>query len=104
MLAQRLKIWISFENGRVLVQGTEDLNRAKSYTVNTGIYVMDPKVFGYIEAEKMVDFSKEVFPRLLEENVGLFGFQADGYWSDIGNIQQYRQAQFDLLDGKVVDH
>ena len=50
----------------------------------------------------MVDFSKEVFPRLLEENVGLFGFQADGYWSDIGNIQQYRQAQFDLLDGKVV--
>ncbi len=73
-----------------------------SHTVNTGIYVMDPKVFGYIEAEKMVDFSKEVFPRLLEENVGLFGFQADGYWSDIGNIQQYRQAQFDLLDGKVV--
>ncbi|WP_413380176.1 sugar phosphate nucleotidyltransferase [Alkalihalobacillus sp. 1P02AB] len=72
-----------------------------SDTVNTGIYVMDPKIFTYIEADSMVDFSKEVFPKVLADQAGLYGFEATGYWSDIGNINQYRQAHFDLLDGKV---
>ncbi|TGU91235.1 mannose-1-phosphate guanyltransferase, partial [Mesorhizobium sp. M00.F.Ca.ET.186.01.1.1] len=26
---------------------------------------------------------------------------ASGYWSDIGSLEVYRQAQFDLLDGRV---
>jgi mannose-1-phosphate guanylyltransferase / phosphomannomutase len=31
----------------------------------------------------------------------LFGYVADGYWQDIGNLDQYRQANFDALDGRV---
>ena len=31
----------------------------------------------------------------------LYGYVADGYWSDIGNLDQYRQANYDLLSGKV---
>ena len=32
------------------------------------------------------DFSKELFPRLLEAGAPLYGLVADGYWQDIGNI------------------
>src|SRR5688500_12728353 len=31
----------------------------------------------------------------------LYGYVMDGYWQDIGNLEQYRQANFDALDEKV---
>ncbi len=77
------------------------LSEVFSDTVNTGIYVMDPSIFSYIEEGKSVDFSKDVFPRLLEEKAGMYGYAADGYWSDIGNLEQYRQAHMDILNRDV---
>jgi mannose-1-phosphate guanylyltransferase / phosphomannomutase len=31
----------------------------------------------------------------------LYGYVADGYWQDIGNLDQFRQANFDVLDGRA---
>src|SRR5487761_1464478 len=53
-----------------------------SDTINTGIYVLEPEVFEHIEAGKPVDFSADVFPRLLDEGIPLFGYVAEGYWED----------------------
>ncbi|HEY65942.1 MAG TPA: NTP transferase domain-containing protein [Caldilineae bacterium] len=72
-----------------------------SDTVNTGIYVIDPEVLDLIEPGRSVDWSKDVFPRLLEEGEPIFGYVATGYWCDIGNVQEYMRASFDLLSGKV---
>ena len=47
-----------------------------SDTVNTGIYILEPKVLDYIPADKVVDFSQDVFPQLLANNDNLFGFVA----------------------------
>ena len=47
------------------------------------------------------DFSKELFPHLLERGKPLYGYVADGYWQDIGNLDQYQEANRDALDGKV---
>jgi mannose-1-phosphate guanylyltransferase / phosphomannomutase len=47
------------------------------------------------------DFSKELFPKLLEQERRLFGFVTDAYWEDIGTLEQYASAQRDVLDGKV---
>jgi len=38
-----------------------------SDTINSGIYVLEPKVFDYIAAERSVDFSGDVFPALLDD-------------------------------------
>lgn len=72
-----------------------------SDTVNTGIYILEPEVLQLFEKDVEFDFSKELFPLLLSQGKKLMGYVADGYWSDIGNLEIYRQAQFDLLDGKV---
>ncbi|MFZ3171461.1 MAG: sugar phosphate nucleotidyltransferase [Carboxydocellales bacterium] len=72
-----------------------------SDTVNTGIYILEPNVFEYIPKETFYDFSKDVFPLLLNAGAPLFGYIAAGYWSDIGNLAQYRQTQFDMLDGLI---
>ncbi len=72
-----------------------------SDTVNTGIYILEPQVFKYYESGTEFDFSKDLFPRLIQEEKPLYGYVASGYWSDIGNLSQYRQTQCDMLEGKV---
>lgn len=72
-----------------------------SDTVNTGIYLIEPEIFRYYEKGKAVDFSKDLFPLLLQAGAPLYGYVAEGYWSDVGNLAQYRQANYDLLDGKL---
>jgi mannose-1-phosphate guanylyltransferase/phosphomannomutase len=72
-----------------------------SDTINTGIYVLEPEVLRHIPTDRPYDFSKELFPYLLEMGRPLYGYVMDGYWQDIGNLDQYRQANFDALDEKV---
>ena len=72
-----------------------------SDTINTGIYVLDPEVLKHVPADRPFDFSKELFPLLLEMGRPIYGCVLDGYWQDIGNLDQYRQANFDALDEKV---
>jgi mannose-1-phosphate guanylyltransferase / phosphomannomutase len=72
-----------------------------SDTINTGIYVLEPEVLRHVPTDRPYDFSKELFPLLLEMGRPLYGVVCDGYWQDIGNIDQYRQANFDALDEKA---
>src|ERR671936_560686 len=72
-----------------------------SDTINTGIYVLEPEVLRHVPTDRPYAFSKELFPLLLEMGKPLFGFVAGGYWQDIGNLDQYRQANFDALDERV---
>jgi mannose-1-phosphate guanylyltransferase/phosphomannomutase len=70
-------------------------------TINTGIYVVQPDVLRYVPTDRPFDFSKELFPLLLEMRRPLYGYVVGGYWQDIGNLDQYRQANFDALDERV---
>jgi mannose-1-phosphate guanylyltransferase/phosphomannomutase len=72
-----------------------------SDTVNTGIYILEPEVFKMMAKGKNYDWSKDIFPKLLEEEKPLYGYIANGYWCDIGNIQSYRQANIDMMSGRV---
>src|SRR5918999_503987 len=66
-----------------------------SDTVNTGIYVLEPEVLRHVPTDRPYDFSKELFPLLLEMGRPLYGHVCEGYWLDIGNLDQYRQGDFD---------
>ena len=68
-----------------------------SDTVNTGIYVMEPEVLAEVPAGEVVDWSRDVFPRLLERGAPLYGWVADGYWEDVGTHESYLKAQADVL-------
>ena len=70
-------------------------------TVNTGIYVMEPEVFEHVEAGTAVDWSGDVFPRLLALGAPLYGHVAEGYWEDVGSLESYLRAQADVLQRKV---
>ena len=72
-----------------------------SDTINTGIYVLEPEVLRHVPDDRPFDFSKELFPLLLDMGRPIYGHVLDGYWQDIGNLDQFRQANFDALEGNV---
>ncbi|MFM9157363.1 MAG: NDP-sugar synthase, partial [Dolichospermum sp.] len=73
-----------------------------SDTVNTGTYILEPEVLDYLPENTECDFSKDLFPLLLAKNEPIYGYVSEGYWCDVGNIDAYRQAQYDALERKVV--
>lgn len=72
-----------------------------SDTVNTGTYILEPEVLQYLPTGTEADFSKDLFPALLANGEPMYGFVADGYWCDIGHLDSYREAQYDVLRGRV---
>ncbi|MCW3489303.1 sugar phosphate nucleotidyltransferase [Dethiobacter alkaliphilus] len=72
-----------------------------SDTVNTGIYILEPEVLQYVPEGAQFDFAKDLFPLLMQKGYPLYGYVAEGYWCDIGNIEQYHGAHLDILKGTV---
>jgi mannose-1-phosphate guanylyltransferase/phosphomannomutase len=72
-----------------------------SDTVNTGMYILEPSVFDYMEPARSYDWSQDIFPQILEEEKPLFGYIMPDYWCDVGNLNQYREAQYTVLDGNT---
>src|SRR5213083_1681883 len=72
-----------------------------SDTINTGIYVIEPRVLERYKVGESFDFSKDLFPQLLADGEPLYGYIASGYWTDVGSINEYARANADVLQGKV---
>jgi mannose-1-phosphate guanylyltransferase/phosphomannomutase len=72
-----------------------------SDTINTGIYILEPEVFDLMPEGKEFDFSKNLFPLMLEQKMPLYGYISPGYWKDIGTLPEYLLAHGDLLKGHV---
>ena len=72
-----------------------------SDTVNSGIYVVEPDVLDYFEPGKVFDFSQDLFPLMMKKADPLYGYVAEGYWCDVGNLQEYLRASGDILEKRV---
>lgn len=91
------------EGGRItsFIEKPQTWIDGQSYLVNTGIYILEPEIFDYIPDDEPFDFGRQLFPLLLQENVPLYGYEAGGYWSDVGTLHQYYQTQLDMIDRRV---
>ncbi len=78
-----------------------------SNLVNSGFYVVEPEVLKLVPAGKPFDFSKNLFPLMLESKMTLGGFHAKGFWVDIGDPASYLKANIWALNrlepkGKII--
>ncbi len=77
-------------------------SEAISNLANTGIYVFEPRVLDHVPESAFFDFAKDLFPALLAAGERVVGYDVGGfYWSDIGTLSAYKQAQRDVLAGLV---
>lgn len=78
-----------------------DWSETFSDQVNTGVYILSPKVLDKIPAGQPFDFARDLFPRLLADGDALFGYKDEGYWCDIGLLPALVRCNRDLLRGKA---
>jgi NDP-sugar pyrophosphorylase family protein len=72
-----------------------DKKDAPSHLINAGIYLIEPSVLKQIPSGRKVSLEREIFPGLAERGK-LRGFELSDYWFDIGNLSDYRKANFVL--------
>ncbi len=72
-----------------------------SDTVNTGAYVVEERALEQVPEHEAFDFSRDLFPRLLEAGVALHGHVVSGYWRDVGDPESYLAAHADFFDGTL---
>jgi glucose-1-phosphate adenylyltransferase len=79
--------------------GAEMQSEGRNYLASMGIYIFNKdlliKIFAENPDEK--DFGKEIIPRVLSE-YKVLSFQYEGYWTDIGNISSFFEANLGLTD------
>ena len=72
-----------------------------SDTINTGIYVFEPEILNYIPENKNFDFSKDLFPSIMASGTYIYGYNAKGYWRDVGNPDSYRTSLLEIAQGMI---
>lgn len=89
-------------DGRI-VRFLEKPDKAQVFsdTANTGMYILEPSVFELMETGKNYDWSQDIFPKLLEAGRPIYGYAMEEYWCDVGSLEQYRQAQYEMLAGQT---
>jgi mannose-1-phosphate guanylyltransferase len=70
-------------------------------TVNAGTYVLDPEAVAGVAPGRQVSVEREVFPALIAAGRPVYGLVSPAYWRDLGTPEQYLQATFDVLEGRV---
>lgn len=75
--------------------------RVVSDMVNTGIYIISPRVMELVPDGREFDFAKELFPLLLGKGEKILGIAMDGYWCDVGSPLSYYRCCVDALEGRL---
>ncbi|HEX5309914.1 MAG TPA: NDP-sugar synthase [Solirubrobacteraceae bacterium] len=68
---------------------------------NCGIYIFEPRIFDYFPKRPFVDWAKDVFPALLENDIPFHIHEIGEYWNDVGSLAELRQGTFDALRGEL---
>lgn len=103
--AENAKSAVDFNQNGLILEFKErpDPNDLKQNFVwsNAALYIFEPEIFNYIPENEMVDFGKDVFPKVLKDGKKVFAFPIDGYFIDIGTKEKLDQANTDFEKGLI---
>jgi glucose-1-phosphate adenylyltransferase len=90
---QELVNWVSPVGERQKAEG-------KEYMASMGIYVFNKETLSrmFEEHTNFTDFGKEIIPTAIHKGTKVKGYAYTGYWTDIGTIRSYFDANLDLAE------
>lgn len=80
--------------------GEEMKDKGKNYLASMGIYVFNKKdlIRLFNENPDATDFGKEIIPKAIDEGTKVCSYAYNGYWTDIGTISSFFEANLALTD------
>lgn len=91
--ADELDQWASETSSDMQAQG-------RNYLASMGIYVFSKEILLRLfdENPDATDFGKEIIPKAIEEGNRVASYSFDGYWTDIGTISSFFDANLALSE------
>ncbi|MFZ1847930.1 MAG: sugar phosphate nucleotidyltransferase, partial [Saprospiraceae bacterium] len=82
------------------VVSDKNMNSGKNYLASMGIYIFNRKALEELFEQNpdADDFGKEIIPVAIQDNRKVVSYQYEGYWTDIGNIRSFFDANLELTD------
>ncbi|MHA6727430.1 glucose-1-phosphate adenylyltransferase [Chryseobacterium sp. A301] len=75
----------------------QNKNKGNHYLASMGIYVFNKGIIRKMfEEDPGDDFGKDLIPNAIAKGYKTLSFQYDGYWTDIGTIESFYEANIDL--------
>lgn len=71
-----------------------------SNLANAGFYILQPQVIDYIPQDTFYDFGYNLFPELLSKGEKLFGYTTADSFLDTGTMENYHNAEREILEGR----
>lgn len=68
------------------------IEEAPSRLINSGYYILSPKIFNFIPDSDYAMMEKDIFPKLAELGL-LYGYKGEGQWFDTGTHERYEQVK-----------
>lgn len=97
--------FIEKPNSEVLADWTSEVSpinkkRGREYLASMGIYIFNRKALDdlFDTHPGATDFGKEIIPAAIAEGRKVAAYQYDGYWTDIGTIRSFFEANIELTD------
>ena len=99
----RITSFIEKPSADVIVDWKSDVSeemkqQGREYLGSTGIYIFNKDLLvELMNDESTVDFGKEIIPQSIEKHK-VISYPFEGYWTDIGNIDSFFEANLGLTD------
>ena len=69
--------------------------------INAGLYIIEPEVLALVPEGEKFDFSKQLFPMVLEKGWPMYAKTIDGVWFDVGHPSELIRAQHTLIQQRT---
>lgn len=76
------------------------LEEAFSNVINAGLYILEPEVLALVPEGEKFDFSKQLFPMVLDMGWPMYAQTINGVWFDVGHPMELIRAQHALIEGR----
>ncbi|MCB0659002.1 MAG: glucose-1-phosphate adenylyltransferase [Saprospiraceae bacterium] len=75
-------------------------NDGRHFLASMGIYIFNKRILRKLfdDHPEAVDFGKEIIPNAIKSGFNVASYAYDGYWTDIGTIKSFFQANLELTD------
>jgi NDP-sugar pyrophosphorylase family protein len=83
---------VTIDSDSRIIQFVEGADDQLSSLVNAGVYLIEPAVVAQIPPDQFCDFAKDIFPKLLAQQLPLYAHLIDGYCLGIDTPESYRRA------------
>ena len=71
--------------------------------VNAALYILSPKILNYINENENLDFGRDIFLKITNNNSGLYAYKTAEYIKDIGTPDRLKKFQSILNQARLVD-